>query len=93
MPNDGEDTQAMEVIRASKLHAQSLVSPRSITALILRVRALVVEWIKIEVDEDNITGAEGLINEEVVKTFLLAGGDLSEAIPFALLEARKGFTT
>ena len=79
-------------MRPSTLHSHALVSPRSITALILRVRALVIEWIKIEVDEDSITGAEGLINEEVVKTFVMAGGDLSDAVPFALLEARKGFT-
>ncbi|UZJ57169.1 hypothetical protein CBS101457_006489 [Exobasidium rhododendri] len=86
-----EETSAVDDIQANSLQAHTLVSPRSITVLILRIRALVTEWIKIEIDEDTITSAEGIINENVVRTFMQAGGDLCDAIPFALLEARKGF--
>jgi hypothetical protein len=87
------DYAADEEVRVSRLQSHTLVSPRSITALVLRIRALVVEWIQIEVDEESITGAEGIVSEDVVKTFLLAGGDLVDAVPFALLESRKQFTS
>lgn len=76
---------------SSFLAANSLVPPRSVTALVLRIRALLVDWIQAEVDEDSLQGTGGLISDDVVKTFYQAGGDLADAVPFALLEARKTF--
>ncbi|PWN91977.1 hypothetical protein FA10DRAFT_227803 [Acaromyces ingoldii] len=71
--------------------SSTLVSPRVTTALILRMRALVAHWIAVEVDEESITANEGLINEDAVAAFIQAGGDVTNAVPFALLEARKTF--
>lgn len=85
--NEDEETR----LSTYRLEPQSLVSPRSITALILRMRALISTWIAVEVDDDSITGTEGIITEGVIKTFLQAGGDLGDAVPYALLESRKSF--
>lgn len=71
--------------------SSTLVSPRVTTALILRMRALVAHWLAIEVDEESITANEGLVNEDAVTAFIQAGGDVTNAVPFALLEARKTF--
>lgn len=90
MDDDREDG-VMVPFRAAKLQPHTLVTARSITALILRMKALVTEWIKVEIDPESITGAESIVNDSVVETFISAGGDLSEAVPFALLEARKEF--
>lgn len=91
MAENGNDRTAADSLSLHRLQPQTIVSPRSVTALILRMRALVSEWVKAEIDEDSIRGADGIVTESVVKTFLLAGGDLSDAVPFALLESRKDF--
>lgn len=85
--NGGDETQ----VSTYRLQPQTLISPRSITALILRMRALISTWIAVEVDDDSITGTEGIVTEGVIKTFLIAGGDLGDAVPFALLESKKSF--
>lgn len=86
--NDHDEAATLSL---NQLQPQTLVSPRSVTALILRMRALVSEWLGAEVDEDSIQGADGLVTDGVVRTFLLAGGNLCDAVPFALLESRKSF--
>jgi hypothetical protein len=91
MPQDENGTDGAGNTSLHKLEPQTIISPRSTTALILRLQALVSEWLKAEVDEDSITGADGIVTEGVVNTFLQAGGDLSDAVPFALLESRKSF--
>jgi hypothetical protein len=91
MSSSDNGSDEMASLSLNKLQPQTLVSPRSVTALILRMRALVSEWLKAEVDEDSIQGADGLITDGVVRTFLLAGGDLCDAVPYALLESRKSF--
>jgi len=91
MPRDESSTDGKDVTSLRKLEPHTIVSPQNITALILRLNALVSEWLKGEVDEDSITSADGIVTKGVVDTFLQAGGDLSDAVPFALLESRKSF--
>lgn len=75
----------------SRLLASTNVSPQTISALISRIRALVQRLIPVEVEEESITGREGIIDGNVESAFDLAGGDFAEAVPYALLEARKTF--
>ncbi|PWN31576.1 uncharacterized protein FA14DRAFT_192668 [Meira miltonrushii] len=74
-----------------QVESRTVISSRNVTGLILRVRTLVQEWLSVEVEEESLTSAEGLLTEEAVDTFLAAGGDLGDVVPFALLEARKTF--
>lgn len=74
-----------------QLRAEDEVHPAIITALIRRVKLLLIKLIDHEVDEDNITSSEGLIDAKVVTAFHSLGGDFGDAVPYALLEARKMF--
>ena len=74
-----------------QLDAELDVHPAIISALIRRVKALVARLIDREIDEKRITGAEGLIDTNVVSAFHELGGDFGDAVPYALLEARKTF--
>ena len=65
--------------------------PAIISALIRRTRALVTRLIDRDIDQARITGAEGLIDNKVVSAFHELGGDFGDAVPYALLEARKSF--
>ncbi|GAC95857.1 hypothetical protein PHSY_003434 [Pseudozyma hubeiensis SY62] len=67
------------------------VHPAIISALIRRTRSLVARLIDRDIDEARITGAEGLINSKVVSAFHELGGDFGDAVPYALMEARKTF--
>ncbi len=44
-----------------------------------------------DIDEDRITGSEGLIDAKVIRAFHELGGDFGDAVPYALMEARKSF--
>lgn len=74
-----------------QLDAQLDVHPAIISALIRRVRSLVTRLIDRDIDEERITGAEGLIDKRVISAFHELGGDFGDAVPYALLEARKTF--
>lgn len=74
-----------------QLKAEDEVHPAVITALIRRVRLLLIKLIDHEVDEDNITSSEGIVDANVVAAFHRLGGDFGDAVPYALLEARKLF--
>ncbi|KAN0065871.1 Calcium channel yvc1 [Thecaphora frezii] len=75
----------------SRILPETQVSPAIISALIRRVRALLIRIVDHEVDEDKITSSEGLINPAVVAAFYEIGGDFTDAVPYCLLEARKWF--
>lgn len=74
-----------------QLDAELDVHPAIISALIRRVKSLVTRLIDRDIDEERITGAEGLIDNNVVSAFHELGGDFGDAVPYALLEARKTF--
>lgn len=74
-----------------RLDAEFDVHPAIISALIRRVQALITRLIDRDIDEKRITGAEGLIDDQVVSAFHELGGDFGDAVPYALLEARKHF--
>lgn len=73
------------------MDAATAVEPKSILALTLRIKALVIELLPVEIGDDRITDAEGIVDQRVTDTFIQAGGDLADAVPFALLQARKAF--
>lgn len=75
----------------SILHPQTPVAPRLVSAVILRVHALVKRLLPVEVSADSLKEPDGLINARVVASFVRAGGDLVDVVPFALLEAKKLF--
>ncbi|PWN48804.1 hypothetical protein IE53DRAFT_176641 [Violaceomyces palustris] len=77
--------------QGSRITSRTDVSPKTISALIRRVRALVRRLIDHEVEESSIVGAEGIISQEVVLAFHELGGDFVDALPFSLLQARKNF--
>lgn len=74
-----------------QLEAELDVHPAIISALIRRTRALTARLIDRDIDEARITGAEGLIDPNVVSAFHELGGDFGDAVPYALMEARKTF--
>ncbi|SNX85313.1 related to YVC1 - vacuolar cation channel [Melanopsichium pennsylvanicum] len=74
-----------------QLDAELDVHPAIISALIRRVRSLVARLIDRDFDDKRITGAEGIIDLEVISAFHELGGDFGDAVPYALLEARKAF--
>ncbi|CAO1628586.1 unnamed protein product [Parajaminaea phylloscopi] len=83
--------QAVGAPKGSVLSAQTYIAPRLVSALILRIGALVKKLLPVEVSADSLQAPDGLINVKVVQSFVRAGGDLADAVPFALLEAKKLF--
>lgn len=73
------------------MEATTIVDPRKVSQLILRLRALVKKLVSVEVSQDSLTQPDGLLNHAVVASFVEAGGDLRHATPFALLEAKTLF--
>ncbi|KAL9932298.1 hypothetical protein V8E36_008777 [Tilletia maclaganii] len=76
---------------STRLLPRTDVSPKTISALIRRVRALVVQLIPAEIELDTITGTEGILTPEVIRAFDLAGGDFGDAVPFCLIESYHEF--
>ncbi|SPO28220.1 related to YVC1 - vacuolar cation channel [Ustilago trichophora] len=74
-----------------QLDAELNVHPAIISALIRRVKSLVTRLIDRDIDEKRITSSEGLIDANVISAFHELGGDFGDAVPYALLEARKTF--
>ena len=53
---------------------------------------MILKLLPVEVDADEITNStSSIITPEVIDAFASAGGDFSEAIPFALLLSRAQF--
>lgn len=73
------------------LSPTTALHPTTILALTIRVQKLLNDFITFEISEDRITDNEGIVDPAVVDTFLKASGDLPEAVPFALLRARRSF--
>lgn len=78
-------------LQVSSLQPEDHIEPRKVSALILRVHALVKRLLPVEVSDDAIRAPDGLLNRQVVLSFAKAGGDLTDVVPFALLEAKKLF--
>ncbi|KAE8234315.1 hypothetical protein CF326_g638 [Tilletia indica] len=76
---------------STRLLPRTDVSPKTISALIRRLRALVVNLIPAEVDLETVTGTEGILNAPVVRAFDLAGGDFGDAVPYCLIESYHEF--
>jgi hypothetical protein len=79
----------------SRLEPTTPLAASTLLALTLRLRALVSALLPEEVDEARITAPapDGLISQPVVDAMLMAGGDLADAVPFAMLQARRMFET
>ena len=75
----------------SSINVHTQVDPRVVSAIIRRVRALVIRLIEHDMDRDSITSTEGVITPQVVSAAHEVGGDFGDAVPFCLLEARKTF--
>ncbi|KAK0546222.1 Calcium channel yvc1 [Tilletia horrida] len=76
---------------STRLLPRTDVSPKTISALIRRVRALIVQLIPAEIEPETITGTEGILTPAVIRTFDLAGGDFADAVPFCLIESYHEF--
>jgi len=64
----------------------------TVTKLVQRVRLNILKLIPVEVDLEDITEAtSSIVSPGVVAAFAQAGGDFSEAVPFALMQARAQF--
>lgn len=60
--------------------------------IVARCKALVLRLLPLTVEDDDITAANGsILTPEAVKSFALAGGDFSDAVPYCLLVARQSF--
>lgn len=77
--------------QAQLLRAQTYVAPKLVSALILRIHALVKRLLPVEISAESLREPDGLINAKVVQSFVRSGGDLADAVPFALLETKKLF--
>ncbi|EPQ31069.1 uncharacterized protein PFL1_01258 [Pseudozyma flocculosa PF-1] len=75
--------------QASRILADTQVSPAIISALIRRVKALTSRLIDREVDEDTITSTEGLVTPAVVSAFHEIGGDFGDAAQSHLCLTKK----
>jgi hypothetical protein len=75
----------------SPLAPDTRVEPRKVSAIILRIHALVKKLLPVEVSEDSLKSPDGLLNASVIASFVKAGGDFTDVVPFALLEAKKLF--
>ncbi|KZT71461.1 calcium activated cation channel [Daedalea quercina L-15889] len=66
--------------------------PETITNLIKRVRALTLRLLPIEVPPESIEEPTSrVITPQVIDTYTQAAGDFVQALPYALLRARKEF--
>jgi hypothetical protein len=64
----------------------------TVTKLVKRVRLMILKLIPVEVNLEDITDAtSSIVSPGVVAAFAQAGGDFSEAVPFALMQARAQF--
>lgn len=62
------------------------------TKIIARCKAMVLRLLPLEVEEEDITSANGsIITRDVIQAFYEAGGDFADAIPYCLLVARGSF--
>ncbi|PWY99639.1 hypothetical protein BCV70DRAFT_200563 [Testicularia cyperi] len=77
--------------RLHTLQADYDVPPAIVSALIRRVKCLLIEFIDHDIDESKITSAEGIIDAHVIQAFHALGGDFGDAVPYALLETKKLF--
>jgi hypothetical protein len=68
------------------------ISQNTVTKLVKRVRLMILKLIPVEVNLEDITDAtSSIVSPVVVAAFAQAGGDFSEAVPFALMQARAQF--
>lgn len=95
VPSDRVTSQELEAaqptLETSTLSPDTHIDPKVVSALILRLHALVKKLLPVEVSEDTLRAPDGLANKSVVLSFARAGGDLADVVPFALLEAKKLF--
>ncbi|KAF8507846.1 calcium activated cation channel [Hysterangium stoloniferum] len=67
-------------------------SPNTIHKLVLRVRALTLELLPVQVSVDSLKDPTSrIISKSVVNAYAAAAGDFLEALPFALLRAQRTF--
>lgn len=94
-PSDRVTSQELEegqpALQVSALTPQDHIDPRKISALILRCHALIKRLLPVEVSKEAIRAPDGLLNKSVVIAFAQSGGDLTDVVPFALLEVKKLF--
>ncbi|BGP56070.1 Calcium channel yvc1 [Rhodotorula sphaerocarpa] len=86
--SDAEDpAQSFE----ERIHAHHY-HPKTVTRIVTRIQALILELLPIEVDVDDIKSpTSNIITADVVDAFSKIAGDFAPAVPYALLEARRFF--
>lgn len=89
--SDAEDPTASAFESFNEQHAHHF-HPKTVTRIIIRIQALTLELIPIEVDLDEIRSpTSSIITKDVVEAYSQIAGDFAPAVPFALLEARRFF--
>ncbi|GAA5913307.1 hypothetical protein JCM8208_005205 [Rhodotorula glutinis] len=91
----GSDIEAPLLARVhgerNKKH-QHTFHPKTVTRVVTRIEALILELLPIQVDLDALTSpTSSILTKDVVEAFSQLAGDFSSCMPFALLEARRYF--
>ncbi|GAA6060814.1 hypothetical protein JCM10212_000587 [Sporobolomyces blumeae] len=87
------DMEAVVPSRQQLLHNhRHQFSPVTVSRIIVRIRALALELLPIQVDLDEITSpTSSILTNDVVEAFASIAGDFDHCLPFALLMARRWF--
>lgn len=85
IPNENQETASL--IQTSKIE----IHPKTVNSIIRRVRLLVIKLVSDEIEEESLTGKEGILDNKVVDGFGRIAGDFEVVVPFALLESKKLF--
>ncbi|KAH9833732.1 uncharacterized protein C8Q71DRAFT_838808 [Rhodofomes roseus] len=76
----------------STYYARNYPQPETVTNLIKRVRALTLKLLPVEVPPESIEDPTSrVITPQVIDAYTRAAGDFVQALPYALLRARKEF--
>ncbi|TNY22210.1 hypothetical protein DMC30DRAFT_362069 [Rhodotorula diobovata] len=71
---------------------QHVFHPKTVSRVVTRIEALILELLPIQVDLDDLTSpTSSILTKDVVEAFGQLAGDFSACMPFALLEARRYF--
>lgn len=85
VPDSNQETSSLIQTSKNEIH------PKTVNSIIRRVRLLVIKLVKDEIEEESLTGKEGILNNSVVDSFGRIAGDFDVVVPYALLESKKLF--
>ncbi|KAH9927239.1 uncharacterized protein B0H18DRAFT_1084767 [Fomitopsis serialis] len=87
---DAEDDRAG--LLPAAYYSRNRPEPETVTNLIKRVRALTLKLLPVEVSPESIEDPTSrVITPQVIDAYTRAAGDFVQALPYALLRARKEF--